>query len=204
MLTIILCVAAATSMVYKETMKQKPGMRPPQFGNVVLETPRLKLRSFTENDKDEFYSIIQDPEIYKTLPEDHMYDRSEAGGIIDFFLDCYASDTQDDVRKFPLAITLKPGGGIIGNVGIGKWSFDDSQTEVFYFLHSAYWNKGYASEAVAGFLCYIKEHLFLPSLIGTVVPGNTASAKILKKNGFIRDYGTADGYQRDVYRLVFN
>jgi hypothetical protein len=55
------------------------------FQNIRIETERLILRSFKADDKNEFFEIIQDPAIYKTLPEDHMYNREEVDGIIDFF-----------------------------------------------------------------------------------------------------------------------
>jgi ribosomal-protein-alanine N-acetyltransferase len=171
------------------------------FQNIRIETERLILRSFKADDKNEFFEIIQDPAIYKTLPEDHMYNREEVDGIIDFFLSCYSTNKIGYIRKFPLAITLKLKGEIIGNVGIGYYSQDESKMEIFYFINSKYWNKGYTSEAVSEFLNYVKSNKLVSELIGTVVSNNTASIKILEYNGFQKFEHTYDD-SRIFYRRV--
>jgi len=171
------------------------------FQNIRIETPRLILRSFSIKDKDEFFDIIQDPAIYKTLPEDHMYNREEVDCIIDFFLSCYSKNKTGYIPKFPLAITLKPKGEIIGNVGIGHYSLDDTETEIFYFINSNYWNKGYTSEAVSVFLNYVKSNKLVNELIGTVVSNNIASIKILENNGF-QKFEHAYDDNRKFYRRV--
>ena len=160
-------------------------MNQTDFSNVALETNRLLLRSFITEDKKKFYEILQDEKIYKTLPEDHMYNESEVSEIVDWFIDTYSKNKKNQVIKLPLAIILKNTNEIIGDIGIGQFGFDESKTEVFYFINSEYWNNGYVSEAMEAFMEYVKHINIIDKLIASVVAGNVASQKILLKNGFI-------------------
>ena len=170
------------------------------FRNVRIETPRLVLKSFRHEDKDTFYKLIQDPQIYKTMPEDHMYNREEVGEIVDYFIHCSSVNKVNNVPKFSLVITLRESGEMIGDIGIGHYSNDGQRTEIFYFLNSKFWNNGFASEAAGVLLRYVKENRIVEKLIGTVVPGNEASARILKKNGFRRIEHSYDD-EREFYEL---
>jgi ribosomal-protein-alanine N-acetyltransferase len=72
--------------------------------------------------------------------------------------------------------------------------------EIFYFINSHCWNKGYTTEAVKIFLAYIKENKLVSSLIGTIMPRNIASSKILINNGFkkiVNEYND----ERDIYEI---
>jgi RimJ/RimL family protein N-acetyltransferase len=170
------------------------------FKSVILKTERLILRNFVKEDKGSFYKITQDPKIYETLPEDHMYSEEEISEIIDWFIEQYDNNTLENIPKFPLAIVLKDENKIIGNIGIGKYSNDQEKIEIFYFLNSQYWNKRYVTEAVDEFLRYIKDNKLVPSLIGVVVPSNIASKKILTNNGFKKiDHKYNDN--REMYEL---
>ena len=170
------------------------------FKDVRIATPRLVLRAFRHDDKDTFYSLIQDPQIYRTMPEDHMYNREEVGEIVDYFIHCYGVNRVNNVPKFSLAIVLRECGEMIGDVGIGHYSKDPQRTEIFYFLNSRYWNRGFASEAARAFLNYVRRNWIVEKLIGTVVPGNEASARILEKNGFRRIEHSYDD-EREFYEL---
>ena len=175
-------------------------MRNNMFKNVVLETERLILRNFTYEDKNRFFTITRDPKLYETLPEDHMYSIDEISDIIDWFINQYENNSLENIPKFPLAIILKEDNKLIGDIGIGYYSNDKSKMEIFYFINSEFWNKGYVSEAVHVFLKYVKENKLVSSLIGAVVSHNIASIKILIKNGFKKiDY--KDSHNRNVYEL---
>ena len=170
------------------------------FKDILLETNRLILRNFNNEDKNEFFKITRDPLIYETLPEDHMYSKNEISEIIDWFIHQYNMNSLGNILKFPLAIILKNEQILIGDIGIGQYSMDKSKMEILYFINSKYWNKKYMTEALDVFLKYVKDHKLVSSLIGTIVPKNIASSKLLIKNGFIKikhDYNDI----RDMYEL---
>ena len=170
------------------------------FKNVILETDRLILRNFTQEDKNEFYIITRDPKIYETLPEDHIYSLEEISEIIDWFIYQYNNNIPENIPKYSLAIVLKDEQKIIGDIGIGQYSNDRTKTEIFYFINSKYWNKGYVSEATNVFLNHVKINKLVHTLIGTVVPKNIASKKILIKNGF-KEIKHEYNDERDMYEL---
>ncbi len=78
---------------------------------------------------------------------------------------------------YRLAI-CEPGGPPLGTVGLGRGG------EVFYFLDPDTWGKGYATEAMAGFLADVFHRFALASLTADVFYDNPASAHVLRKLGF--------------------
>jgi ribosomal-protein-alanine N-acetyltransferase len=56
--------------------------------------------------------------------------------------------------------------------------------ELMYHFAKPHWGKGYAKEAARGCLAYAKEKLGLRRIGAFVDPKNTASKRILEKNGF--------------------
>ena len=173
------------------------------FKNIFLETDRLILRNFVKEDRNDFFTITRDPNIYETLPEDHMYSIDEISEIIDWFIYQYDNNTIKNIPKFPLAILLKNEQKLIGDIGIGHYASNKSKMEIFYFINSNYWNNGYVSEATEVFLKFVKENKLVTSLIGTVVPKNIGSKRILLKNGFQKmgnDY-IEDKHKREIYEL---
>jgi len=149
------------------------------FNNLVIETDRLVLRNFMKSDKNEFYDIVQDPKLYATLPEDHMYTYDEVNEIVNWFIERYEKNTINDIAKFPLAIKMKENNKMIGDIGIGQYSQDKKEIEVFYFINSQYWNQGYASEAMEAFMKYLMRNRIVNHLIANYVKGNIASEKYL-------------------------
>lgn len=73
----------------------------------------------------------------------------------------------------------------IGLVGI-KLEQDDRGTygHLGYHLSPDHWERGYASEAVKGLIEMTRLLTRIPRLRASVVPDNTASAEVLRKNGF--------------------
>lgn len=74
----------------------------------------------------------------------------------------------------------------IGLVGI-KLERDDRGTHgaLGYHLAPEHWERGYASEAVKGLIEMTRLLTRIPRLRASVMPDNTASAEVLRKNGFV-------------------
>lgn len=58
-------------------------------------------------------------------------------------------------------------------------------TNLGYLFFPAFWGCGYASEAVAAVIEHLRQH-GVEEFRATVTSGNTASTRVLEKNGFIR------------------
>jgi RimJ/RimL family protein N-acetyltransferase len=68
---------------------------------------------------------------------------------------------------------------IIGSIGIFGTS------ELGYLFHPGFWNRGYATEAVAAFIAAVWEGLpHIPKVTGHVDIANAGSMRVLRKCGF--------------------
>ena len=82
-----------------------------------------------------------------------------------------------------MAITLN--GKITGSVGVTpKEDVYRKSIEVGYFVAEEYWGNGIATAAVSLIIDYIKSHFDIVRIYAEVFGHNTASMKVLEKNGF--------------------
>lgn len=72
----------------------------------------------------------------------------------------------------------------MGDISIYLYKPEHKKAEIGFWLLPQYWNKGYASEAMAAAIHYWKVEKDLHRLEGFVEEGNTASSKLLEKAGF--------------------
>ena len=74
-----------------------------------------------------------------------------------------------------------------------------------YRFLSRYWGKGIASSRVRALIDYVQNHTEVELVTAHVIPGNTASARCLLKNGFeylltkTEDWGYSQSCVADVY-----
>lgn len=104
-----------------------------------LETDRLILRKFTENDIEALFSIYKDEEVNTYLPWFPLKSLEEAKT---FFEERYAKSYQLS-RGYRYAICLKTDNIPIGYVNV---SMDDNH-DLGYGLRKEFWNKGIVTEA---------------------------------------------------------
>ncbi len=74
--------------------------------------------------------------------------------------------------------------GLIG-INIGKPGY--SSAEIWFKIHSEYWNKGYATESLKTVLKYCFDELKLHRVSAGCAVENTASKKVLEKAGMIKE-----------------
>jgi ribosomal-protein-alanine N-acetyltransferase len=71
-----------------------------------------------------------------------------------------------------------------------------------YLLAEAAWGVGFGSELVAGFVNWCRTRAELRSITGGVATDNVGSARILEKNGFVREVeADSDLRSESIYRL---
>ena len=74
-----------------------------------------------------------------------------------------------------------------------------------YMIDESAWGKGLATEVVAGFARWCRTNGTMRSIKGGVSDGNSASARVLHKNGFVPHTKSADRPTDEVeYTLTFN
>ena len=140
----------------------------------TLETPRLKLRPYTEADIAELLPLIGTREVAATtLRIAHPYTEQDARDFLTL--------AQEPGRIW-LAITLRRDGRQMGGVGL---RVDDQHrhAELGYWLGVPYWGQGYATEAAREMLRYGFEELGLHRVFASHFKHNPASGRILVKLG---------------------
>ncbi len=143
-------------------------------GLLILETERLRLRSYTEADITELLPLIGTREVAATtLRIAHPYTEQDARGFLEM---------AKDPDKIWLAIALRVDGRQIGGIGL-RVDQQHRHAELGYWLGLPYWGKGYATEAAREMLRYGFEDLHLHRIFASHFKHNPVSGRILKKIG---------------------
>jgi RimJ/RimL family protein N-acetyltransferase len=146
---------------------------------LILETPRLLLREFTEDDAEAFFLLCSDPEVLRWTGDAGVKSLDEA---------------RASLRARPIADYAKHGygrwacidkasGSLIGFAG-PKYLAELSEVDIGYRLLPAWWGRGLATEASGAACDYCFSRLGLPRLLGLVHPDNVRSVRVLEKLGF--------------------
>lgn len=158
----------------------------------ILETERLKIRIFDENDIDDIYEYCSDEQVTKYLSFDAYKSVEDAKKRMDHILKTH----EELLRPVYWAIELKENHKVIGGIDYFDYDTDASRAEIGYVLNSSYWNKGIMSEALEEVLKFGFEKMKLNRVQIRCDTRNIASEKVIIKNGL-----TYEGTQRQ-YEFV--
>lgn len=143
----------------------------------TLTTHRLVLRPFCEDDAPAVARILSTPRTVGRPPGDqHPYPVDAARNWVR-----QHNDWAERGLHLQWGITL-PDDMLVGMVSLdlGK---DPPQGDLGYLLDAAYWNQGYATEAVQAVIAYGLDVLHLPRIQATCYASNLAFARVLEKCG---------------------
>ena len=149
----------------------------------MIETPRLRMRSYRINDLADLVALAGNWEISRwtgTIP--HPYTETDG-------LDWIAKVQENHATGRPsrFAIALKQTDRLIGGVGLDGSTGDGSEEPALgYWLGQPYWGNGYAREAAAAIINYGFRVLSLETIRAHTDPGNAASQKVLLACGLKR------------------
>lgn len=175
---------------------------------IYLETERLILRDYQENDFDEYYRLKTDSKTMYYLQDIQLFTKEEA--YEDFRM--VLNDMVKEDRKFYfLHMELKDSHEQLGSVGytvlnetpVGKI------VGAGYFIYPKFWGKGYTTEAFKRVL----EFAFVDNNVYRLSTGclaeNVGSERVMQKCGLIKeaehiDYEWHDGKMKTrlEYRLL--
>jgi len=143
-----------------------------------IDTPRLILRTFQDEDWLDLHALFSDPEctrytIQRTLTEGESW-RMMATMIGHWQLRRYG----------PYAVEDKTTGRVLGPVGL--WYPNDwPEPEIKWALSRPYWGKGYASEAARAVKRMADKHLPDTRLISLILSENEPSKKLATALGAV-------------------
>lgn len=142
---------------------------------IVLETPRLILRQFTEADAPLILSLNSDPAIVKYVHEPTLKTIEQAEKILtDIILPQY----KNNLGRW--GIHVKDSMDFIGWCGL-KYLPEPDEIDLGYRLMQKAWGHGYATEAAQASLDYGFKELDLKLITGRAHVENLASIKVLEK-----------------------
>jgi RimJ/RimL family protein N-acetyltransferase len=149
----------------------------------VLETERLRLRTWKETDREPFARMNADPRVMEFFPG--VLSRSQSDELAD---KCEEHFTVGGFTFF--AAELRQPEEFIGFTGLAVPSFDAHFTpcvEIGWRLAAKYWGQGLATEAARAVLHHGFETLRIDEIVALTVPANVRSRRVMEKIGMMRD-----------------
>jgi [ribosomal protein S5]-alanine N-acetyltransferase len=141
--------------------------------NTILQTERLILRPYTENDIAELVPLIGAREVAATtLHIPYPYTEQDAKELI-------ACTRQGNLLRRTIRTR---DGKFIGGVGLNVEQ-DHQRAELGYWIGVPYWGQGYATEAARAMMRYGFDDLRLNRIFASHFSKNPASGRVLIKLG---------------------
>jgi RimJ/RimL family protein N-acetyltransferase len=148
-----------------------------QLGVVTLQTERLILRMFREDDLPPYAAMCADPEVMRYLGDGKPLTPSEAWRQMAMILGHW------QLRGFGLwAVEERATGALIGRLGFFQpegWP----GFELGWMLRRGSWGKGYATEGAARALAHAFTAMDRDRLISLIRPANHASIRVAERLG---------------------
>ena len=166
----------------------------PVLPSVVLETERLRLRAFIEDDIDDVHTACNDPGLQVWLPlpaPDLPYTRADA----EQWCREIAPGMRTGGEGQQWAVTLKADGRLVGAVGLVRTMWQAMNSEIGYWAVPAERGRGHITEAVVAVSRWALDQGFRRLEIKAATP-NTASRRVAEKSGF-----TLEGVERSAMPL---
>ena len=149
----------------------------------MIETERLLLRRWREEDREPFYRMNSDARVMEFFPE--YLTRAQSDSLVDRINEHFKK------HGFGLfAAELRKDQTFIGFVGVAVPSFKAHFTpcvEIGWRLAANYWGRGLATEGARAELKCAFEELALDALVSFTVPRNIRSRRVMEKIGITRD-----------------
>ena len=146
----------------------------------MVETERLLLRRWTEDDLDALTATFAEPELWR-YPFGRGLTPEESERFLRRQLDHW-----EEYGFGVWAVELRAEPGLIGYIGLAVPHWLPQvlpAVEVGWRLHPVYWGRGLATEGGRASLRYGFETLDLDRIIAILMPENLASARVTDKLG---------------------
>jgi RimJ/RimL family protein N-acetyltransferase len=142
-----------------------------------LQTERLILRSFREEDVDAMAELFANPDFMRFS----LGVFTERKTTVEFIEKVMGWDHAGMPSQF--AVVLPGEHAVIGYCGFHHHPEVPGEIEIGYRLHPDYWNRGLITEAARA----VRDHAFadlkLPRVISLIHPENVPSRRVAEKNG---------------------
>jgi RimJ/RimL family protein N-acetyltransferase len=140
----------------------------------IFETTRLLVRSLKDEDSEDYFEMMGNPNVMRLIPRKIMPRRGGNQHLYDFI-----KNYQTSPNTKVWGIETKNENEFIGLCAFLKNK--DSEDEIGYRLREKHWRKGYGTEIAEGLISYGFEKLNLNKITADVNIVNLNSVKILEK-----------------------
>ena len=154
----------------------------------ILQTQRLVLRDFREEDWRDAHIYGSDPEVVKYLPFGPNTEEETKA----FIAREIARQKESPRLFYDFALETRQDHKVIGSCSINFTVPADKEAMIGYVLNRNYWNQGYVTEALRAVVAFGFEQLGLHRIIASCDPENTGSYRVMEKAGMQRE-----GYLRE-------
>ncbi|MDX1419566.1 MAG: GNAT family N-acetyltransferase [Rubricoccaceae bacterium] len=157
-----------------------PAATPYAAGLPPIRTPRLLLRALTAAEDPGILALFSDETALETWTHPPFTSLDDARTYRAMLETAF-------VRRAAFTWGVFEGEGEGPPVGVGiltRWSANNRRVDLGYYLGSAHWGRGYATEAARALVGWAFERLGVHRIEAEVVPGNDASVRVLERVGF--------------------
>lgn len=151
---------------------------------MILETDRLILRQWRDEDRIPFANLNEDKETMAYFPS--TYDAQVSNALIDREI---KRISDGDIGL--LAVEIKENGKFIGFIGLGRPSYETHFTpctEIGWRISKEFWGRGYATEGAIEVMNFAKVGLGLNEVVSFTSYLNKPSIRVMEKIGMKRDF----------------
>jgi RimJ/RimL family protein N-acetyltransferase len=142
-----------------------------------VQTERLIMRGFREEDLDELAAISADPEVTRWVGDEHGLSREETWRRMAYFVGHW------ELRGFgQWALIERDSGRLVGRAGLLQpegWP----GLEVGWLVAREHWGRGFAPEAGRASMEWAREALGATHIISLIEDANERSARVAEKLG---------------------
>jgi ribosomal-protein-alanine N-acetyltransferase len=150
--------------------------------DLVLETPRLRLRRFTEADVDDIWPVVSNPDFPKMMSWAAHTSRSDTLGYVQAI-------NKGLEQNAGVVWAIEHEQRVIGSIGLDSmvfalraWRID--RAELGFWLAPEHWNKGLMTEAGDAVMQCAFKTIGLHKVTVGCISENVASRRVIEKLGF--------------------
>ncbi|MEP3045310.1 MAG: GNAT family N-acetyltransferase [Roseibium sp.] len=152
---------------------------------ILMETDRLLVREWQDDDLDPFAEMCADPEVMRYFPA--PLTREQTAILIDIAI---RKQKEDGFCFVP--VETKSNREFLGFVGLSIPAYAkplpfDPCVEVGWRLKRPAWGNGYATEAAKAWLRFGFETVDLTEIVSFTTKGNRPSREVMKRLGMVRN-----------------
>tara|TARA_R110002051_G_scaffold8980_6_gene36365 strand:- start:5918 stop:6475 length:558 start_codon:yes stop_codon:yes gene_type:complete len=154
------------------------------MNKTAIETERIRLRLIDIADLTSIHTLHSLPETdkYNALGIPNSIEETKAN------IEPWIKENQlQELKNYTFAIDNKSNGKFMGLFGLKIGHQKYNRAEVWYKIHSDYWRKGFATEALKAILDFGFDTLKLHRIEAGCAVENIGSIKVLEKSGMVRE-----------------